>query len=206
MKFFHQKKFIFFCTFFLLLGWLSSTSAHEVNKSAVALLIAKNETGKTVGTGSGFVVQPNGTLITNYHVLVDAHTVKAYFSNGTQADVIGIHNVDRIRDFAILELTKGFYSTLELGDSSSLQAYDYTSALGYLSENVKENNGTVEGIVAQTYGFVLGIHPQAIPNIPFIYTTTAFGSGFSGGTLVNKSNKVVGIATIEGRSINLAIP
>lgn len=206
MKFFHQKKFIFFCTFFLLLGWLSSTSAHEVNKSAVALLIAKNETGKTVGTGSGFVVQPNGTLITNYHVLVDAHTVKAYFSNGTQADVIGIHNVDRIRDFAILELTKGFYSTLELGDSSSLQAYDYTSALGYLSENVKENNGTVEGIVAQTYGFVLGIHPQAIPNIPFIYTTTAFGSGFSGGPLVNKSNKVVGIATIEGRSINLAIP
>ena len=206
LKFFHQKKIISLCTFFLLLGWLSSTSAHEVNKSAVALLIAKNETGKTVGTGSGFVVQPEGTLITNYHVLVDAHSVKAYFPNGTQVDVIGIHNVDRIRDFAVLELTKGFYSTLELGDSSSLQAYDYTSALGYLSDNVKENNGTVEGVVVQTYGFVLGIHPQAIPDVPFIYTTTAFGPGFSGGPLVNKSNKVVGIATIEGRAINLAIP
>ena len=60
--------------------------------------------------------------------------------------------------------------------------------------------------MAQTYGFVLGIHPQAIPDAPFIYTTTAFGSGFSGGPLVNQSNKVVGIATIEGRSINLAIP
>jgi tetratricopeptide (TPR) repeat protein len=206
MKFFHQKKFIFFCTFFLLLGWLSSTNAHEVNKSAVALLIAKNETGKTVGTGSGFVVQPDGTLVTNYHVLVDAHSVKAYFPNGTEVDVIGIHNIDRIRDFAILELAKGFYSTLELGDSSKLQAYDYTSALGYLSDNVKENNGTVKGIVAQTYGFVLGIHPQAIPDAPFIYTTTAFGPGFSGGPLVNKSNKVVGIATIEGKAINLAIP
>jgi tetratricopeptide (TPR) repeat protein len=206
LKLFHPKKIIVLCTFFLLLGWLSSTSAHEVNKSAVALLIAKNETGKTVGTGSGFVVQPDGTLVTNYHVLVDAHSVKAYFPNGTQVDVTGIHNVDRIRDFAILELAKGFYSTLELGDSSDLQAYDYTSALGYLSENVKENNGTVEGIVAQTYGFVLGIHPQAIPDVPFIYTTTAFGPGFSGGPLVNKSNKVVGIATIEGRAINLAIP
>jgi tetratricopeptide (TPR) repeat protein len=206
MKFFDQRKFIFFCIFFLLLGWLSSTSAHEVNKSAVALLIAKNETGKTVGTGSGFVVQPDGTLVTNYHVLVDAHSVKAYFPNGTQVDVIGIHYIDRIRDIAIIELAKGFYSTLELGDSSSLQAYDYTSALGYLSDNVKESNGTVEGIVAQTYGFVLGIHTQAISDVPFIYTTTAFGPGFSGGPLVNKSNKVVGIATIEGRAINLAIP
>ena len=206
MKFFHHKNIIFSYTIFLLLGWVSLTSAHEVNKGAVALLIAKNETGKTVGTGSGFVVQPDGTLVTNYHVLVDAHSVKAYFPNGTQVDVIGIRNIDRVRDFAILELAKGFYSTLELGDSTSLQAYDYTSALGYLSENVKENNGTVEGIVAQTYGFVLGIHPQAIPDVPFIYTTTAFGSGFSGGPLVNQSNKVVGIATIEGRSINLAIP
>ena len=206
MKFFHQKKIIFSCTIFLLLGWVSLIGAHEANKSAVALLIAKNKTGKTVGTGSGFVVQPDGTLVTNYHVLVDAHSVKAYFPNGTQVDVIGIYKIDRVRDFAILKLAKGFYSTLELGDSSSLQAYDYTSALGYLSENVKENNGTVEGIVAQTYGFVLGIHPQAIPGVSFIYTTTAFGPGFSGSPLVNKSNKVVGIATIEGRSINLAIP
>ena len=136
MKFFHHKNIIFSYTIILLLGWVSLTSAHEVNKGAVALLIAKNETGKTVGTGSGFVVQPDGTLVTNYHVLVDAHSVKAYFPNGTQVDVIGIRNIDRVRDFAILELAKGFYSTLELGDSTSLQAYDYTSALGYLSENV----------------------------------------------------------------------
>ena len=206
MKFFHHKNIIFSYTIFLLLGWVSLTSAHEVNKGAVALLIAKNETGKTVGTGSGFVVQPDGTLVTNYHVLVDAHSVKAYFPNGTQVDVTGIHKIDRVRDFAILKLAKGFYSTLELGDSSSLKVYDFTSALGYLSENVKESNGTTEGLVAQTYGFVLGIHPQAIPDAPFIYTTTTFGPGFSGGPLINKSYKVVGIATIEGRSINLAIP
>ncbi|HCG71765.1 MAG TPA: hypothetical protein DE038_00510, partial [Nitrospina sp.] len=100
MKFFHHKNIIFSYTIFLLLGWVSLTSAHEVNKGAVALLIAKNETGKTVGTGSGFVVQPDGTLVTNYHVLVDAHSVKAYFPNGTQVDVIGIRNIDRVRDFA----------------------------------------------------------------------------------------------------------
>ncbi len=206
MKLTHHKCFAFFSTLLLSLCLLSSASAHEVNKNAVALLIAKDKAGKTVGTGSGFVVQPEGTLVTNYHVLVDAHSVKAYFPNGIQADVKGIHKIDRTKDFAILKLDDGFYSTLELGDSSSIKSYDYTSALGYLSENIKENDGTVEGVIAQTYGFVLGVHPQAFPNIPFIYTTTAFGQGFSGGPLVDKSNKVVGIATIEGRSINLAIP
>lgn len=206
MKIFNHKNIIFATTLFILMGLLNSVSAHEANKSAVALLIAKNEAGKTVGTGSGFVVRPEGTLVTNYHVLVDAHSVKAYFPNGTHVGVEGIYKIDRIKDFAILKLTEGSYSTLELGESSSVQAYDYTSALGYLSDNVKENNGTVEGIVAQTYGFVLGLHPQAFPDIPYIYTTTEFGPGFSGGPLVDRNNKVVGIATIGGRSINLAIP
>lgn len=206
MKIAPLKKIFFLCTLLLSLVWVNVTYAHEANKSAVALLIAKDKAGKTVGTGSGFIVDPEGTLVTNYHVLVDAHSIQAHFPNGTQVNVKGIYKIDRIKDFAILKLAEGLYSTLELGDSSSLKAFDYTSALGYLSESVKEENGSAKGIVVQTYGFVLGIHPQAFPDIPFIYTTTEFGPGFSGGPLVNKSNKVVGIATIEGRSINLAIP
>ena len=60
--------------------------------------------------------------------------------------------------------------------------------------------------VMQTFGFVLGIHPQAQTNFPFIYTTASFSPGFSGGPVVNKKNHVIGIATVEGRSINLALP
>lgn len=206
MRFYSRKILILALAIILLSGHWLTVFAYEANKSAVALLVAKNEVGKTVGTGSGFVIKPEGTLITNYHVLVDAHSIKAYFPNGIQARVTGIFKVDRIKDFAILKLEDGFYSTLELGESANLKSYDYNSALGYLSENVKENNGIVEGVVAQTYGFILGIHPQAFSNIPYLYTTTEFGPGFSGGPLVDKKNKVVGIATIEGRSINLALP
>lgn len=206
LKLFHNKKFIFACVLLFCLIWISASPAHEVNKSAVALLIAKNKAGKTVGTGSGFIIHPEGTLVTNYHVLVDAHSIKARFPNGTQADVKGIYKIDRIKDFAVLKLEEGLYSTLELGDSTGLKPYDYTSALGYLSENVKEANNAAKGIVAQTYGFVLGMHPQAFSDVPFIYTTAEFGPGFSGGPLVDKFNKVVGIAAIESRSINLAVP
>ena len=204
-----RNRLALFVTNFLIIGLMivaGSASAHEVNKNAIALLIAKDKVGKTVGTGSGFVARPEGTLVTNYHVLVDAHTIDVHFPNGSYSEVTGIFKVDRAKDFAIVKLKEGFYSTLEIGDSSALKPYDYTSALGYLSDEVTEQEGKVEGQMAQTYGFVLGIHSQANPKNPFIYTTTTFGPGFSGGPVVNKSNQVVGLATVEGRSINLALP
>ena len=179
-----------------------SVSAHEVNKNAVALLIAKDKTGKTIGTGSGFVARPEGTLVTNYHVLLDAHTIDVHFPDGSRSKVIGIFKIDRAKDFAIVKLMEGLYSTLEIGDSSNLKPYEYTSALGYLTEKVNEDKGQI----VQTYGFILGIHPQADPKTPFIYTTTPFGPGFSGGPVINKFNQVIGLATIEGRSVNLALP
>ena len=83
IKFFYYKKLLFFYVILVSLVWINVTSAHEVNKNAVALLIAKNKAGKTVGTGSGFIVKPEGTLLTNYHVLVDAHSVKVHLPNGT---------------------------------------------------------------------------------------------------------------------------
>ena len=189
-----------------LLTFSGTANSYEVNKNAVALLIAKDKAGKTVGTGSGFVARPEGTLVTNYHVLVDAYSIEVHFPNGSRSKITGVFKVDRAKDFAILKLTEGFYSTLEIGNSSSLKPYDYTSALGYLSAEVTEQKDKIEGQIAQTYGFVLGIHPQSDPQIPFIYTTTAFGPGFSGGPVVNESNQVIGLATVEGRSINLALP
>ena len=79
--------------------WANVTSSHEVNKNAVALIIAKNKAGKTVGTGSGFIVKPEGTLLTNYHVLVDAHSVKVHLPNGIKAEVKEIYKIDRIKKF-----------------------------------------------------------------------------------------------------------
>ena len=199
---------LFLSIFYLIIASVlilsGSASGYEVNKNAIALLIAKDKAGKTVGTGSGFVAHPEGILVTNYHVLVDALTIDVHFPDGSHTDVEGIFKVDRARDFAVLKLKEGFYSTLEIGDSSSVQPYDYTSALGYPS--VTQQKDRVGDQLVQTYGFVLGIHSQAHPKIPFIYTTTPFVPGFSGGPVVNSSNKVIGLATVEGRSINLALP
>jgi len=166
--------------------------SHEVNKNAVVLLVTKGNKGQTLGTGTGFIVKPNGTLITNYHVLVDAVSVEAVFRNGDRVPVQGVLSLDRSRDFSILKLEGDMYSTLEIGDSDKLKVYDYTSALGYPSQAVQMERGGLKGVLLQTYGFILGIHPQAIPGFSFLYNTTPFQPGFSGGPLVNKNNQVVG--------------
>jgi tetratricopeptide (TPR) repeat protein len=201
------KKIILFWTASLLVtGLYSQAYAHEVNKSAIVLLMCKDKTGETLGTGTGFIVKPDGTFITNYHVLVDAVSVTAIFPNGSEVPVRQVLKVDRRKDFAVLKLREGFYSTLEIGDSRQLRAYDYSSALGYLSQSVREEDGGFKGELLQTFGFVLGVHPQAHPDFSYIYSTTTFGPGFSGGPVVDKDNKVIGVATLEGRGINLALP
>ena len=48
-----------------------SIQANSVNKSAVVLLIAKDSAGEILGTGTGFIVKPEGILVTNYHVLLE---------------------------------------------------------------------------------------------------------------------------------------
>jgi tetratricopeptide (TPR) repeat protein len=184
----------------------SAALSHEVNKNAIVLLVTKGDKGQTLGTGTGFIVKPDGTVITNYHVLVDAVSVEAIFHNGDRVPVQGVVSIDRSRDFSILKLEGDLYSTLEIGDSDQLKEYDYTSALGYPSQAVQMERGGLKGALLQTYGFILGIHPQALPDFSFLYTTTPFQPGFSGGPLVNKNNQVVGLATLEGRSINLALP
>ena len=188
--------------------------ANAVNKSAIALLITKNSSGEILGTGTGFIVKPKGILVTNYHVLLDATSVQVIMSNGDQVKVESVLKVDRIKDFALLQLEDGVYSTLEIGNSDDLKEFDYLSALGFSSQNINsikilsesKNNNQVKQIAKQTFGFILGIHPQAQTDFPLIYTTASFSPGFSGGPVINKSNHVVGIATVEGRSINLALP
>ena len=191
-----------------------SVQASAVNKSAIVLLVAKDSAGEILGTGTGFIVRPEGTLVTNYHVLLDAKTIEAITFTGDRFPIKEILKVDRAKDFALLQLPEGIYSTLEIGDSDTLKNFDFLSALGFLSENINSLESLLDSNkksspkekVLQTLGFVLGVHPQAQPDFPFIYTTASFGPGFSGGPVVDQENRVIAIATVEGKSINLAVP
>jgi len=201
------------CTLILTIS-VQFVQGDVANKSAVVLLIAKNSAGEILGTGTGFIVKPEGVLVTNYHVLLDTAAIQAVTPNGDRFKVESVLKVDRVKDFALLQLEEGAYSTLEIGSSADLKEFDYLSALGFLSQNFDpsqvlsgpKGKSSKHEVVTQTFGFVLGIHPQAQADFPLIYTTASFGPGFSGGPVVNRKNHVVGIATLESRSLNLALP
>ncbi len=202
---FRFTRYLIFFALFVFTFLAFPAFAFEVNKSAIAILAVKDKQGEVTASGTGFVAKPEGVLITNYHVLIDAASVEAIFIDGTSANVKDVIYADRTKDFAILKLDSGFFSTLELGDSSSLKDFDYVGALGYLTDEVSTSQ-KIKGKIRQNHGMILGVHTQANPDFKMIYSTASLGPGFSGGPLVDKDNKVVGIASAEGRALNLALP
>lgn len=206
MKAFFFKRYLVALTLFLFVFQPLAIFALEANKTAIAILVVKDKDGDVAASGTGFVVKPDGVLVTNYHVLIDAASVEAVFTDGTVVNVKDVIYADRTKDFAILKLSAGFFSTLELGDSDSVKDFNYVSALGYLTDEVTTSSLKPTGTLRQNHGMILGVHPQADPNFKMIYSTASLGPGFSGGPLIDENNKVIGIASAEGRALNLALP
>tara|TARA_B100000686_G_C16766636_1_gene962272 strand:- start:1015 stop:2388 length:1374 start_codon:yes stop_codon:yes gene_type:complete len=197
---------IFWTILIVATNWTFFLEATEINKGAIPLLNIKDGSGETITLATGFVVRPEGVLITNYHVLIGAHSVEAIFPDGSTFFAKSLYKADRVRDFAVLQLSGKVFSTLELGDSKSVKPFSYTSALGYPYEDGKFQANHHPNPIRQNFGMALGIHPRTQPRFSILYTTTPLSPGFSGGPLVDKNNRVIAIAMVEGRAVNLALP
>ncbi len=156
------------------------------------------------GMGSGVIVSPDGTILTNAHVVKDADEIKVNLSDQRSftAKVIG---VDPESDIAVIKIDAKGLPTATLGDSAKLRVGEIVLAIG----NPFGLNRTVtSGIVSAKGRTNLNI----IGYEDFIQTDAAINPGNSGGPLVNINGEVVGINTaIATRSggyqgIGFAIP
>jgi serine protease Do len=137
-----------------------------------------------MGEGSGFIVSPDGYILTNAHVVADADevTVKTTDRREYPAKVVG---VDEASDVAVLKIEAKNLPTVRLGDPSKLRPGEWVVAIG--SPFGFENSVTA-GIVSAT--------SRAMPGgnyTPFIQTDVAVNPGNSGGPLFNLNGEVVGI-------------
>ncbi|MGI9483001.1 MAG: DegQ family serine endoprotease [Hyphomicrobiales bacterium] len=137
--------------------------------------------------GSGFVIDPTGTIVTNNHVIADADEITVIFSDGEklEAEVIGR---DSKTDIAVLKVKpKKSLQAVKLGDSTGLRVGDWVMAIG----NPFGLGGSV------TLGIVSAIKRdiQAGPYDDFIQTDAAINRGNSGGPLFNMNGEVIGINT-----------
>ncbi len=136
------------------------------------------------GVGSGFIITPDGYILTNAHVVADAAevTVRLTDKRELKAKVVG---VDRRTDVAVVKIEATDLPTVKIGDPSRLKVGEWVAAIG--------SPFGLESTV--TAGIVSAKH-RALPSenyVPFIQTDVAVNPGNSGGPLFNMAGEVVGI-------------
>jgi serine protease Do len=140
------------------------------------------------GLGSGFIVSPDGFIVTNAHVVENAEeiTVRLTDKREFKAKVIG---VDTRSDVAVIKIDATTLPTVKIGDISKLRVGEWVIAIG---SPFGFANTVTAGIVSAKSRENL----QGDPNtdaVPFIQTDVAVNPGNSGGPLLNMRGEVVGI-------------
>ncbi|MDR7269571.1 serine protease Do [Pelomonas saccharophila] len=136
------------------------------------------------GQGSGFIISPDGLVLTNAHVVRDAKQVTVKLSDRREfsAKVLGS---DPATDIAVLKLDAKNLPTVQLGDPRQVQVGDYVLAIG--APYGFEQTAT-QGIVSAK--------GRSLPGdsvVPFIQTDAAVNPGNSGGPLFDAAGRVVGV-------------
>ncbi len=137
------------------------------------------------GLGSGFIIDSNGTILTNYHVVDGAEKISVTLSDGKNYDakVIG---KDQKSDIAVVKIDAGRdLPAVNLGDSDRLEVGEWVMAIG---NPFGLDHSVTSGIVSAK-----GRNIGAGPYDNFIQTDASINPGNSGGPLINLRGEVVGI-------------
>ena len=197
-------------------GALSITEAFQKVAPAVVTVSTKGVATfngffqqEVEGIGSGFIINEDGYILTNYHVIEGAKEVSVTLSDNTTVSA-KVVNYDANQDVAMLKITDENVkvpAVAELGDSNALQQGEEVIAIGTpLSADLSQTvtNGIVSALnrnVETESGVVLNL----------IQTNASINPGNSGGPLVNTKGQVIGINTMKmsgenTEGIGFAIP
>jgi S1-C subfamily serine protease len=156
--------------------------------------------------GSGFVIDANGLILTNSHVVFGLQSLTVTLDDGAivPAKLVG---ADPIFDLALIQIPKprtGTLTVAKLGDSDKLRPGEEVIAIGNpLGLDQTVTRGIISGI-----NRILPETPLSLTE-PLIQTDTAINPGNSGGPLLNRCGEVIGINTAivpEAQSIGFSVP
>ncbi len=174
--------------------------AAELAKKARPSLVAiepAGRDGEVAGVGTGFVIGADGLIATNMHVIGEARALRVELADGRRLEVTGIHAWDREKDLAIIRVDAKDLPVLELGDSAALAQGDYVAAMG---NPLGLRFSVVDGVVSAI---------QEFDERSLIQLAMPIERGNSGGPLLNKDGKVVGVVSMKDAmtaNIGFAIP
>jgi S1-C subfamily serine protease len=159
------------------------------------------------GQGSGFVIDKDGHILTNYHVIEGAREIWVTLHGREKRIRATIVGADKMHDLAVIQIKTPDLRPMTLGDSSTLQVGQKVYAIG----NPFGLNGTLtRGIVSSIRGVK---EPDGMQIEDAIQTDAAINPGNSGGPLLNWHGEVIGINTMiasngaaQSSGIGFAIP
>ena len=156
------------------------------------------------GQGSGLIVDSDGYILTNHHVIKDATEIIVRLSDGRTVRGAQIIGIDSLTDLAVLKIDGDGFQAAPWGDSKTLEVGDWVLAVG----NPFGLDRSVTAGIVSAKG-----RRNVVNNMPyqnFLQTDAAVNPGNSGGPLINLQGEVVGINTaIVGSSfqgVSFAIP
>jgi serine protease Do len=156
------------------------------------------------GTGSGFIIDEQGLILTNAHVIEGADQVLVTLKDGRElaGEVLG---ADSLTDLAVIRVDAVDLPTVTLGDSEQLRPGEWAIAIG---NPLGLDNTVTAGIISATGRTSAQIR---VPDkrVNFIQTDAAINPGNSGGPLLNERGEVIGVNTAilgGAQGLSFAIP
>lgn len=146
---------------------------------------------------SGFIVKPDGIIVTNHHVVADAKAIAVKFPSGEVYRNVFLLSSDPINDLAFLKIEAVDLPIIPLGNSNNVRLGDEVLLVGApigLEQTV--SNGLISGIRLDN-------------GVRVLQTSAAASPGSSGGPLLNRSGEAVGVMSfkiVNGENLNFTIP
>ncbi len=164
---------------------------------AVFFIENYDRNGRAISTGSGFFIGSDGTAVTNYHVIEGASSARIYTTKKRWYDIVGVYDYSAEEDWAVIKVDMSNSPYLEISKDEirgGEQVFAIGSPRGF-------DNTISEGLISNA--------DRILGGQKFIQISVPISHGSSGGALINKNGKVIGITSggyDDAQNLNLAIP
>lgn len=171
---------------------LSPAEIANVATPAVVLIKVPN------GLGSGFVVTPDGKIVTNFHVIRDVRLATVVTADGREYSDVEVMASDPAHDIAVLRIAARQLRALKLGNALTAVPGDHIVAIGHpLGLGSTVSDGLISAV------------RQYSQKLTLLQISAPISPGSSGGPVLNEKGEVIGISTLVvtgGQNLNFAVP
>lgn len=165
----------------------SSSKIYKMVDPSVFCITLETKDGKTAG--SGFFINSKGLAVTNYHVIDGATSGKVQLNNGKTYNIKKVVGCDEDLDIAIIQIDIKKSKPVKLGNSNDVKVGETVYAIGYPDPF---GLGSVDSTLTQG---IVSKKSYTFEGSTYIQTTVDITGGNSGGVLVNRQGRVIGIIT-----------